>query len=186
MNLVERAKRLLLTPQPEWEVIDAETTTTAELYSRYIIPLAAIGPVAGVIGWVLSGVTYAPSIGHAVVGAVVTYVLVLAGVWVVAVIIDMLATSFGGTQNRMQALKVAAYSMTAAWIAGIFVILPALAVLSIAGLYSIYLLYLGLPVLMKAPADKAGAYTVVVVLVGIVVFMLIQAVGRRVVLGGLV
>ncbi len=112
--------------------------------------------------------------------------LVLAGVWVLAVIIDMLATSFGGTPNRMQALKVAAYSMTAAWIAEIFVILPALAILSIAGLYSIYLLYLGLPVLMKAPADKAGAYTVVVVLVGIVVFMLIQAVGRRVVLGGLV
>jgi hypothetical protein len=184
MNLVERAKRLLLTPQPEWEVINAETTTTAALYSQYIVPLAAIGPVARVIGWVLSGVTYGPSIGRAVVGAVVSYVLALVGVYLLAIIIDMLAPTFGGTSNRMQALKVAAYSSTAAWVAGIFWILPALSILGIVGLYSIYLLYLGLPVLMKASAEKAGAYTVVVVLVGIVIFMVIGTVGTRVMLGG--
>ncbi|MGH7514216.1 MAG: Yip1 family protein [Gemmatimonadales bacterium] len=192
MNLVERAKRLLLTPKPEWQVIDAEPTTTAELYTKYIIPLAAIGPIARVIGFSLigmhvpfSGVTYRTPIGRALVGAVVSYVLALVGVYVLAMIIDMLAPSFGGTTNRMQALKVAAYSSTAAWLAAIFAIVPGLSILGILGLYSIYLLYVGLPILMKSPADKAGAYTVVVILVAIVLFFLIGVVGSRVMMGGM-
>ena len=193
MNLVERAKRLLLTPQPEWQVIDAEPTTTSELYTQYVIPLAAIGPVARVIGFALigihvpfSGVTYRTPIGRALVGAVVSYVLTLVGVYVLAMIIDMLAPSFGGTTNRMQALKVSAYSNTAAWLAAIFALVPGLSILGILGLYSIYLLFVGLPILMKSPAEKAGAYTVVVILVAIVLFMLIGVVGTRVMMGGMV
>ena len=192
MNLVERAKRILLTPKPEWQVIDAEPATVGELYTQYIIPLAAIGPIARVIGFALigvhipfSGVTYRTPIGRALVGALVSYVLALVGVYVLAMIIDMLAPSFGGTTNRMQALKVAAYSSTAAWLAAIFAIVPGLSILGILGLYSLYLLYVGLPILMKSPADKAGAYTVVVVLVAIVLFMLIGVVGSRVMMGGM-
>ena len=192
MNLVERAKRILLTPKTEWAVIDAEPTTAGELYSQYIIPLAAIGPIARVIGFALigihipfSGVTYRTPIGRAIVGAVVTYILALVGVYVLAMIIDMLAPSFGGTTNRLQALKVAAYSHTAAWLAAIFAIIPGLSILSILGLYSLYLLYLGLPVLMKSPAERAGSYTVVVILVAIVLFFLIGIVGSRVMMGGM-
>lgn len=73
----------------------------------------------------------------------------------------------------MQALKVAVYSNTPAWLAGIFVLVPALDFLQILGLYSVYLLYLGLPVLMKAPRDKAVIYTVVVVIAAIVIFAVI-------------
>jgi hypothetical protein len=192
MNLVERAKRMLLTPKTEWEVVDAEQTTTTDLYTQYIIPLAAIGPIARIIGFALigvhipfSGVTYRTPIGRAIVGAVVTYILALVGVYVLAMIIDMLAPTFGGTTNRMQALKVSAYSHTAAWLAAVFAIIPGLSILGILGLYSLYLLYVGLPVLMKAPQDKAGAYTVVVILVAIVLFFLIGIVGTRVMMGGM-
>ena len=192
MNLVERAKRMLLTPKTEWEVVDAEPTTVSELYTQYIIPLAAIGPIAQVIGYALvgvhipfSGVTYRTPIGRAVVAALIGYILSLIGVFILAMIIDMLAPSFGGTTNRMQALKVAAYSSTAAWLAAIFAIVPGLSILGILGLYSIYLLYVGLPILMKSPADKAGSYTVVVILVAIVLFFLIGVVGSRVMMGGM-
>jgi len=192
MNLVERAKRRLLTPKTELEVIDTETTTPAELYTQYIIPLAAIGPIARVIGFALIGVhipfsavTYRTPIGRAIMGAVVTYILALIGVFILAMIIDMLAPTFGGTTNRVQALKVSAYSHTAAWLAAVFAIIPGLAILGILGLYSLYLLYLGLPVLMKAPQDKAGAYTVVVILVAIVLFFIIGVVGSRVMMGGM-
>jgi Yip1 domain len=186
MNLVERVKRILLTPRTEWEVIDAEPTTPAELYKGYIVPLAAIGPIARVIGFSVFGIrvpftttVYRTPIGSAITGAVVSYVLALVGVYVLALIIDGLAPTFGGTKNQIQALKVAAYSSTAAWLAGIFAILPALSVLGILGLYSIYLLYLGLPVLMKAPSDKAMAYTAVVIIAAIILFMVIGIVGAR-------
>ena len=192
MNLVERAKRMLLTPKTEWEVVDAEPTTVSELYTQYIIPLAAIGPIAQVIGYALvgvhipfSGVTYRTPIGRAVVAALIGYILSLIGVFILAMIIDMLAPSFGGTTDRLKALKVAAYSSTAMWLAAVFVLVPGLGILWILGLYSLYLLYLGLPVLMKAPQDKAGAYTVVVIVVGIVLFMVVSAVMSRVMVVGM-
>jgi hypothetical protein len=182
MNLVERAKRILLTPRTEWETIDTEPTTTSALYTGYIMPLAAIGPIAQVIGYSVFGVRmpfggtmYRTPIGTAITTAVVTYVLSLVAVYLIALIIDALAPTFGGTKNQMQALKVAAYSSTAGWVAGIFALVPGLRILGLLGLYSIYLLYLGLPVLMKAPADKATGYTAVVVVAGIVLFMVIGA-----------
>lgn len=179
MALVDRVKNILLTPKTEWPVIDTEPTTVADLYKGYIIPLAAIGPIAQAIGLSMFGVSflgfgrYRVPLATAVTQAVVMFVLQLVGVFVLALIIDALAPTFGGVQNRVQALKVAAYSYTAAWIAGIFGLFPALSILGILGIYSLYLLYLGLPVLMKSPENKAVSYTVVVILAGIVLSMLI-------------
>jgi len=57
MNLVDRAKNILLKPKQEWEIINEETTTTADLYKNYIIYLAAIGPIAAFIGMSIVGVS---------------------------------------------------------------------------------------------------------------------------------
>jgi hypothetical protein len=180
MNLVERVKRILLSPTTEWEVIDAEETTTVELYKGYIAPLAAIGPVAQVIGFSVFGfLGYRVPIGSALTYALASYILSLAATYVLALIIDVLAPNFGGRRSQIQALKVAAYSSTAAWVAGIFALIPALSVLGILGLYSLYLLYLGLPTLMKAPKDKALAYTGVVIIAAIALFVIITAIARR-------
>ncbi len=178
MALVDRVKNVLLTPREEWPVIDAEQTTPAELYREYIIPLAAIGPVASSIGalafgYHAFGMSYRPPIGTVMSSAIVTYLLTLGGVYVLALIIDALAPNFGGTANQVQALKVAAYASTASWVAGIFGLIPALGWLGILGLYSLYLLYLGLPILMKAPAEKAAGYTGVVIIAAVVLFLVI-------------
>lgn len=186
MNLVDRVKRILLSPQSEWEVIDGESTTTSALYTGYIMPLAAIGPIASVIGYSVfgirvpfSGTVYRTPIGSAITSAIVTYVLTLVGVYVASLVIDALAPTFGGTKNQMQALKVAAYANTAAWVASIFALVPGLRMLGILGLYSFYLLYLGLPVLMKSPKEKALPYTALVIVVEIVLMVMVGAVGAQ-------
>ncbi|MGH7509580.1 MAG: Yip1 family protein [Gemmatimonadales bacterium] len=185
MNLIERVKRILVSPRTEWEVIDAEPTTTADLYTRYIAPLAAIGPISQVIGYSVFGITipfagtYRVPIGSAIISAAVTYLLTLGGTYVLALVIDALAPTFNGQRSRIQALKVAAYSSTAAWVAGIFALVPGLRILGILGLYSIYLLYLGLPVLMKSPREKAVGYTVVVIVAAIVLFMIIGVIASQ-------
>ncbi|MBN1664001.1 MAG: YIP1 family protein [Deltaproteobacteria bacterium] len=184
MNLLDRVKNILLKPKQEWEVIAGETTTTADLYKNYIIILAAIGPVASIIGMSLVGVSasfmgsFRVPIATSVSSAVVSYVLGLAGVYIIALIIDYLAPTFSAEKNMNQALKLAAYSFTASWVAGIFVIIPALAILSILGLYSIYLIYTGLPVLMKAPAEKSVGYTVAVIIASIIIFFIISWIPR--------
>lgn len=185
MNLVERVKRILLSPRAEWEVIDAEATTPAQLYTGYIAPLAAIGPIAQLIGYSVFGIsvpfmgTYRVPFGSAITSALVTYILTLIGTYVLALIIDALAPTFNGQRSQVQALKVAAYSSTASWVAGIFALIPGLRLLGILGLYSLYLLYLGLPVLMKSPREKAMGYTVVVILAAIVLFIIIGVVSSR-------
>lgn len=178
MNLVDRAKRILMSPRTEWEVIDTEPTTAAQLFTGYAMPLAAIGPIAQLIGYSVFGITvpfagtYRVPIGSAITSALVMYVLALAGTYVLGLIIDALAPTFNGQRSQIQALKVAVYSSTASWVAGIFHLIPGLRWLTILGLYSLYLLYLGLPVLMKSPRDKAAAYTAVIVVAAIVLFML--------------
>lgn len=184
MNLTERVKNIIMQPAEEWRVIEKERTSVGDLYTSYIMPLAAIGPVASIIGLSLVGfqipmggtyrVSLATSIGH----AVVMYVMSLAGVYVLALVIDALAPTFNGTKSSIQALKVAAYSSTAGWLVGIFNLVPALAFLQILGLYSLYLLYLGLPVLMKVPQEKTLGYTAVVIGAAIVIFAIIGAVGN--------
>lgn len=180
MNLVDRVKNILLQPKAEWEVIAAESTPTGELYTGYIMPLAAIGPAASIVGMSLVGIsmpfmgTFRVPITSSVAHAVTSYVLTLVGVFIIALIIDALAPSFGGEKNQAQALKVAAYASTPSWIAGIVLILPMLGILGLlAALYGLYLLYLGLPLLMKAPREKALGYTAVVVVVAIVVMAVI-------------
>jgi len=178
--LIERTKNILLQPASEWDRIEAEPSTIAGIYRTHVMPLAAIPAVCGLIGGLLIGhsllfgVTYRPSVAGAVTGAVVSYALTLVGVYVLAVLIDMLAPNFNTTPNRVQAFKVAAYSGTAAWVAGVFSLIPALAILgSLFGLYSLYLLYIGLPRLMKVPEDKVPAYIGLIIVAGLVLTVVI-------------
>ena len=185
MGLVDRVKAILITPQKEWPVIEAESATPASLYTGYIIPLAAIPAVAGFVGMTMLGVrvlgmSIKVPMSTGLTNAVVVYVLALVGVFVLALIIDALAPSFGGQKSQIQALKLAAYASTASWLSGIFLIIPALSILSIVGIYSLYLLYLGLPVMMKSPPDKSVAYTVVVILVAIVIYAVFGVIAGRV------
>ena len=180
MNIVERAKNMLLQPKAEWPVIEPEQISVQALYTGYIMPLAAIGPVAMLVGMSIIGVqvpfmgTMRMPFSSLLTQLLVSYALGLAGVYVLALIINTLAPTFGGTSNLTQALKVAAYGATAAWVGGVFHLLPALGILSLlAALYTLYLLYLGLPVLMKSPPERSLGYTASVVIAAIVIFVVI-------------
>lgn len=172
MNLIARAKAILVTPKQEWAVIDSEPFDQTAVLTGYVLPLAAIGPIASFIGWTTFGILgFRLPVGSALTGAITAFVLAVLGVFVIAWVANALAPNFGGQQSFGQAFKLAAYSSTAAWVGGIFALIPALAIVgSLFGLYSLYLCYLGIPVLMKAPPDKAVTYTVAVILVIIVVF----------------
>ncbi len=129
-NMVERIKRLLTAPAQEWPRIDAEPMTIKGIYMGWVVPLAAIGPVAGLIGsmvfgYSLLGITYRPPIGIAIGTAVIGYVMALIGVYVLSLIINALAPNFGGTKNAIAAFKVAAFTGTAGWLAGVFQVILA-------------------------------------------------------------
>ncbi|HKX10711.1 MAG TPA: Yip1 family protein [Stellaceae bacterium] len=172
MDLVSRAKNILTTPKTEWPVIAGEGTSPGALFSGYVAPLAAIPPVATIIGNLLfSG---AMTFGQSVAVGIINFVIALVGVWVLGLIASKIAPSFGGKDDLTQGLKLVGYAYTAAWVAGIVNLVPALAVLAIiGGIYSLYLLYAGGSVMMSVPRDRSGSYTVVVILVAIGLYIVI-------------
>jgi hypothetical protein len=161
VNLVERAKNILLSPKTEWPRIAAEPMTAQSIYTGWVMILAAIGPLATVIG---IGVTL--GFGFSLRLAIASYLVTLVMVAIVALIVDVLAPYFGGVKDFVAALKLAAFSYTAAFVAGVFHLLGGLGgvLFFIAALYSWYLLYLGAPVLRKASGDKAVVFTLAVAL----------------------
>jgi hypothetical protein len=193
-GVFDRARDILTKPDAEWRVIDAEPATVGSVFIPYALILAAIGPLAGLIGGQIFGInlglfSWTPPLGTAIGMAVLGYVVSLVMVFVAALVIDALAPSFGGTKNQVQATKVAVYAWTAAWVAGIFSIIPVLGLLALVGLiYSLYLLYLGLPILMRVPADKTAGYAVVVILAMIVLYFIVgyivAQITMRILLGG--
>lgn len=177
-----------MAPNQEWSVIAEEKTPTGLVVTNYILPLAAIGAVAGFIGGSLVGVSV-PFLGRirvpitsGLMTAVFMFVMAVVGVFVLSLIINALAPTFGAQKNTAQAFKVAVYSYTPAWLAGVFQIIPALAILGIlAACYGLYLLYLGLPRLMQCPKEKAAGYTAVVAVCAIVLSIVVMMVGGLIV-----
>lgn len=165
-GLLARCTSILLHPLATWDVIAGEEVGVGELYRAYVAPLAAIPALCGALailgsgGVRIFGIRLMPSIG-AIIGEMLgRYVLTLLGVYGLALVLDALAPRFGGQPSRTQAFKLAAYSGTAAWVAGVFLLLPAVGglVAFLGGLYSLYLLYLGLPKLMQPEPSRAMPY----------------------------
>jgi hypothetical protein len=73
-NLIERAKNILMSPRAEWARIATESTGLGALLTGYVLPLAAIGALAGVIGSMLFlGMLFgAAGLIPAIVGAVLS------------------------------------------------------------------------------------------------------------------
>lgn len=193
-KLVARAKAILLTPKNEWPVIAGESTTVADLYKGYIIPLAAIPAIFGFLQMSVIGMsvpfagTVRIGVGAGLSSMVVGFALALIMVYIMSLIVDALAPTFGAQKNNIQALKVVAYSYTASWVAGIAQIVPGLGFLiTLAGaVYSIYLLYLGLPHTMKCPQEKAAGYTAVTIIIAIVLgFVTAMVIGGVAGVGGM-
>jgi hypothetical protein len=175
-GLLERVRAILLQPRTTWEIIEAEPTSIRALYRGYVAPLAAIIPVILFLWTVVISPVFglgAPLLlAGALIDLVVSYVIALAGVWAFAWIADRLAAGFGATRGLLPAFKVGVYGMTAVWVSGLCLLVPIFGPLGLiaGGVYSVYLIHLGLKQLMKPAADKAAAYTAVTILatVGVV------------------
>ncbi len=194
LALIPRIRRILFNPKEEWGVIAGETTASGAIWTGYVIPLAALSALAGLIGGLVFGSPLSSMMDSALGGAlglrfgaryyiqiaVAGFVGSVVGVALVSWLVGVLAPTFGAKCEGNTGLKVAAYSYTAALVAGLFAIIPMLSVLGILGLYSIYLLFLGLKALTGVPDDKAIPYTATIFVAGLVVSLAAGALFGRV------
>ena len=172
MALMDRARAMIVSPAREWPVVAIEPTPIGTLFSSYIIPLAAISAICGLVGSVvLSALFLHSGLIAGIIAAIIQFVFAILGVAIIALVAEALAPSFDGTKNRAQAFKWIGYAYTASWVAGIALLVPVLGsiVALVGGLYSLYVLYLGAQPMMNVPQAKALGFTVVVIIVAIVI-----------------
>jgi hypothetical protein len=169
--LIARVQRLLLSPATEWDTIAGEAADVQKIYVNYVGPLLIASAIAGALSLLFFGFGF----GTTIQLLLTQIVLGLIGVYVVAFVINALAPTFGATPDMGQAFKLAAYAPTAAWVGGIFQIVPMIGsiVAIVGGLYSLYLLYVGLPKLMRPPEDKVVIYILAIIGVMIVIYLAI-------------
>jgi len=182
MTIIDRAKSMILNPRLTWQTIKSESTDIKQLILNYAAPLALIPPVSSFIGLTLFGIRLPtghmlrPPLAETLAITFLSYLVSILAVFSVGLIINLLAPYFSSKADFIQSMKLAVYSATPVWLAGIFSLLPGLGVLAILGLYGIYLLVLGLPELLETPPDKILWYTVSIILVTIIVNFLLSAI----------
>lgn len=189
-GIIARVKGVLAAPRTEWPRIAEESATVRQLYLGYIMLLAAIPPLFGflsnsVLGHNFMGVHVRVGMGAGIGSAILEWILALVGVYIVAWIVNALASNFAGQANQVQAFKLVAYAYTASWVAGVGAIIPWIGwlIMIAGGIYSIYLLRLGLPATMKCPEEKAAGYTAVTILCAIAVYIVIALIVGSIIAG---
>lgn len=171
--VVQRAKAVLLDPAGTWQIIKAEPTSIKDIYQNYLVILAAVPAIATFIGLTVVGIqipffgTWRAPFFSTLVSQLLSYAISLGMVYVAAVVIEKLAPKFEAQADTTAAFKLVAYSITPAWVAGIFGVLPWLMVL--AGLigfgYSIYVFLVGVQPMTSVPEGRKIGYVAVSALV---------------------
>lgn len=177
-NVIERAKNMIVQPAREWDVISMETPNLSQILTGYVLPLAGAAALAAFIGyafigWNMFGVRVS-GINWGIYQALTVLIGAFISVYLTSLIIDALAPSFQSEKNFNRSVQLVAYSFTPAWVGGLLAIIPALSFIgNLFGVYSLYLLYIGLPKLKKTPVDKITSYFIVSLIVCIVVYIVI-------------
>jgi hypothetical protein len=127
-----------------------------------------------------------PELSAALVGTLISFIISVAMVFLLGILINAVAENFDGDRDDLAAQKVAAYSLTPTFLSGLFSLWPPLWWLSLVAIAaSAFLLYRGLPALMKAPEDRAMGYAATVAVAALVSFILLFAVSACVGGGGI-
>ena len=183
---------LFTRPDQKWQEIRSEKETVGHMYSSHVLILAAIPAISAYIGttqvgWSIGGrdpvMLTQPS---AIQLTLMAYLAMVAGVAVMGAFIKWMSRTYDASPTMTQCIVFAAYTATPLFVGGIAALYPsiwiALLVGTIAICYSVYLLYIGIPVFMKISAEEGFMFSSSVLAVGLV--MLVSMIVLSVILWG--
>ncbi|MDD2314938.1 MAG: Yip1 family protein [Proteiniphilum sp.] len=179
MDIIKRAKDILVTPKTAWNTIAEENQNQLVILVTYLIPLALIPALASFIGYGIIGHSvmgiHVGSVGFGLRQAILSFISSLAGVYLSAWVISLLSPKFELTKDFNRAFQLVSYSYTPIFVAGILLIIPSLSIVAtLAGLYGLYLLYQGMTPILQTPEDKKNTFFIVSLLSIIVASVLVS------------
>ena len=180
-NLVQRVINILTKPKEEWLVIACEQSNTMKLIGGYALILALVPALSAFIGF---GVIGSYSLFDGVLQGITKLLSAVIGVYLLAWVIDMLAPSFYSQKNFGRSLQLAVYASTPQWVAGILMLFSTSIsmLIMLFGLYAIYLLAVGMPIIKGTPKDKVVGY-VALTIIAMIVISVVMALVLAAILG---
>jgi hypothetical protein len=181
--LLGHAFGLFTHPDKEWDAIRKEHSAPRRLYVTYVLILALIGPICAYIstahfGWTVGNERLIKLTEiSAFQLSLLTYLAILAGVFALGYAINWMAKTYGAQEehDRSSALALASYSCTPLFLAGFGLLYPVpwfnAMVFLAAAAHGAYLMYDGLPIVMRIPKDQAIMYAGALMTVALVILV---------------
>jgi len=166
--IINRTKNLIIKPEEEWKVIEAEQTKASSVFTNFVLPYLILNFIASILGSSLFAgrILFYNPLSYGIATAFTSFLVYVIVLFVTPVIIKALASSFGTEVDKDKAFKLVAYSFVPSYVIGILVgLLPLLSVLGILGLYSLYILWHGFGALLHTPEDKKVGFYIVSILI---------------------
>lgn len=173
--VINRAKEILSAPRAAWEQIKTEPLSGPHILWRYVAPMAIVPAAAFYLRFFFGKGRIWVHFFSTAVYFLLCLALAPVGAHVLAVIGRKLAVE--GESIDFQ--KLVAFSLTPAFLGGAFLLLPWLSGLTfLIAFYSLYLLNVGIPVLVRCPDEGALTFSVASMAVLYVLFVIAYAIPR--------
>lgn len=145
--------------------------------TNYVAILAVMPFLFTLIGYLIFHRTLSPY-SYAAAAAILQYIFNLVSVTVVAYVLFVLAPRFGSVANLNISTKIVSYAYTPVFLIAIFDVYPPLGeVLAIlAFLYGLYILWMGLPIVLKTPEAKRVTYLIAIFVASAIVYIILAAI----------
>ena len=182
MTILNHTLGIFLHPDAEWKAIRNEKSSFQQVFLSHVPFLALIPCLAafyGVtqVGWTVGdGEPIHLSMASALSLCAIAYVALLAGVYIFGEFVNWMSKTYGvrdsEEKRHYEGTALAVYVTTPMFLAGIFNVYPepwlVMSTLTLAAVYSVYLIYEGTPILMNIDKDRAFMYSSSIVTIGLV------------------
>jgi hypothetical protein len=173
MGAFRDAVALVMNPKAFMASRADTTPTVMSTITNYVAILAAIPFLFTLLGDLIF-----PKVGrhasYAIGAGVVAYIFALVSVVVIGFILYWLAPRFSSLADQNRATKLTSYVYTPVFLIAILNIIPSLTVLNLlALLYGLYILYVGLPIVLKTPQNKVVSYVVAILIAAIILYLIL-------------
>jgi len=181
-----RTKNLIVNPEEEWKIIEAEETKASVVFTNFVLPYLILNFIASILGsFLFAGIflLYSP-LTYGIATALTSFLVYIIVLYVTPIIIKALGSSFGTEVSQDKAFKLVAYSFVPSYVIGILVgLLPSLSILGILGLYSLYVFWHGFGALLHTPEDKKVGFFIVSILIIIAEYVILGIILGAILLG---
>lgn len=176
--LLKHVPGLFIKPENEWKTIRGKKTSVKEVYLTLVLLLAAIPPLCGYIGTTMVGwqIADGPVVQltdrSAIKISILFYLAILISIYAIGRMIHWMGETYGFNRTVARCVQLAAFTVTPLMLIGVFLLFSEIWVIYLIGLpalvYSVYLLYTGVPIMLDVPRDKGFLLSSAVLAVGLV------------------